>query len=209
MCILPTALTSTRHSQADHILYSVSLLSSFFILTYHSARECNCGGRQQNGPIKCSLSCEEIFSPSSFAPWSVYEALAHSGHMLPTPINQFAVDRNFITAPLSVTRWLAQHGGLTFDCEILSLAAMHSREDILHFAHDNGANLSDIHLAIFNAAIAGNWHVVVWCSRNRIGHSIDWSHLQKIASSQPLQSFGGNSNMQADILYLLETMKEN
>ncbi len=97
--------------------------------------------------------------------WLVIQALVAAGHALPTPINTFALRHGAFNAPLSLVRWLLQHG-MTFDHDMLQMAAQSGRVDIIQLAHSMRVPITpDI---ITAAAKTSHWEVLVWACRNGV-----------------------------------------
>ncbi len=117
------------------------------------------------------------------ASWSVIQALVAAGHTLPKPLNRFAIRGAVHAAPLSVVRWLLQHG-MSLDTELLTHAAQADRVDILQLAHAQGAPIA---AEVIEAATAsGKWEAVVWACRNGVAFDIDRVQLRlRNCSSKP------------------------
>ncbi len=95
----------------------------------------------------------------SYMLWPVIQALVAAGHVLPKPINRFALERLAYNAPMSVVRWLLQQG-MTFDNDMLLSAARAGRLDILQLAYSKRVPITaDM---ITAAASESNWEVLVW-----------------------------------------------
>ncbi len=107
--------------------------------------------------------------------WSVVQALVAAGHVLPKPINAFAVKHHAFNAPMSVVRWLLQQG-MTLEGGILLDAARAGRLDVLQLAQNMHIPITvdEIHVACSNS----HWEVLSWACRH--GVPVDWERLQKL-----------------------------
>ncbi len=138
--------------------------------------QCHCGPN----PIAASTPC----NISKDTHWFVIQALVAAGHVLPKPINQFALEHRAYDAPLSVMRWLLQKQGMTFESKMLVEASRSGRVDILQLAHNMRVPITADTITAAGEEL--KWGVLVWACRN--GVPIDCARMQNLLR-RPIMKF--------------------
>ncbi len=113
--------------------------------------------------------------------WPVIQALVAAGHVLPKPINRFALAHHAYNAPMSVVRWLLQQG-MTFESDLLLCAARAGRVDILQLAYSKRVPITADMISA--AASESKWEVLVWACRT--GVIFDCAHMQQLLRRKSL-----------------------
>ncbi len=162
------------------------------------SNECRCGSSEARpiaASIVCNMSCQDM-------DWSVIKALVAAGHVLPLPINKFSRARHAHNAPLRVVRWLLQQG-MTFDDEMLRMAAQAGRVDILQLAHSMRVPITLD--TITAAARKSHWEVLVWACRN--GVPVECTRILHLLRHEHYISFTFDEQ-KAELVSLLQDVQQ-
>ncbi len=136
-----------------------------------------------------------------FTPFTVIQALAAAGHVLPLQHN---TDVRIDFLQLSVVRWRLQQGILP-DSQLLHKAAFAGRTDILQLAHT--LRLPITADMIRAAATKSKWEVLVRACRN--GVPFDYERMQQLLRQKDPRHDFYDQEQQAELLSLLQHMHEH